>query len=278
MRLGKHVSIAGGLYKATDRATKIGCNALQIFVKNPRGWKIKEVSDSEIKKLKDNIKKENMYPLVVHSSYLINMATPRDELWEKSVNSLKKEYKRTELINADYFVVHPGSHTGKGLHFGINRIIEAINSVFGEVKNGPQLLLENVAGAGSSIGSNFTELRDIINKVDDYARIGVCLDTCHAFAAGYDLRYEDGLEELLNDFDKIIGLDLLKVIHLNDSKYGLASNKDEHAHIGEGEIGEKGISNIINHPLLKDKPFILETPKFSGRDKDVELVNLLRRD
>ena len=273
MRLGKHVSIAGGLDKAICRANNINCNALQIFVKNPRGWKMRDFYQDEVKKTKNNIKKLNMYPLVVHSSYLINLATPKEELWYKSLNVLKKEYKRSKKIGAQYLVLHPGNHTGSGIKKGKKEIKKGLNEL---LKNSnsedPMLLLENVAGSGTAIGSKFKDLYDIIKDVDKNDKLGICFDTCHAFAAGYGLKSEEDLKKTLNKFDKEIGLNKLKIIHINDSKNKFASQKDEHAHIDKGEIGKKAFKIIINHKLLKDIPFILETPQFEGKDKDVELL------
>lgn len=273
MRLGKHVSIAGGLDKAVIRANKINCNALQIFVKNPRGWKMRKLRKNEAKKTQNNIKKMNMKPLIVHSSYLINLASPKDEIWYKSLEVLKKEYKRSIKIGAQYLVLHPGNHTGSGTKKGKEKIQKGLNELLNNSSSkGPMILLENVAGSGTAIGSKFSELYDIIYGVDKDDYVGICFDTCHAFAAGYRLKSEKGLNETLSEFDKKIGLNKLKVIHINDSKNKFDSQKDEHTHIGEGKIGKNTFKQIINHSLLKDVPFILETPQFEGKDKDVELL------
>lgn len=273
MRLGKHVSIAGGLDKAVIRAHDINCNALQIFVKNPRGWKFRDFGKKEINKIKDNIKKLNMYPLVVHSSYLINLASPKEELWQKSLDVLTKEYKRSHKIGAQYLILHPGNHTGSGTNKGIKKIQKGLNKLLKESQdNGPMILLENVAGAGTAIGSKFEELYDIINGVEMHNKLGICLDTCHAFTAGYNLKSKKGLDETLTIFDEKIGIEKLKVIHINDSKKEFASKKDEHAHIDEGKIGKEAFAIIINHNLLKNIPFILETPQFDGEDKDVKIL------
>ncbi|HKL75728.1 MAG TPA: deoxyribonuclease IV [Halanaerobiales bacterium] len=273
MRIGKHVSISGGLDKAVIRAKEINCNTLQIFVKNPRGWKLRKISEEEINKTKDNIKNMGMNPLVVHSSYLINLASPKKKLWEKSLNVLIKEYIRASKIGAQYLVLHPGNHTGSGIKNGIKKLYEGLNKLLEETNdNGPMILLENVAGAGTAIGSKFEELYDIITGVNNNDKIGVCFDTCHAFAAGYNIKNKKYLNKALDDFDKKIGLNKLKIIHINDSKHECSSKKDEHAHIGEGKIGKDGFELIINHNLLKDIPFILETPQFEGKDKDVEIL------
>ena len=278
IRLGKHVSIAGGLDKAAIRADKIGCNALQIFIKNPRGWKMRSIDEKEINKLRNNIKRFNLNPLVVHSSYLINIASPKNELWEKSLKVLTKEYLRANKIGAQYFVLHPGNHTGSGVKNGIKKITKALNKLLQKVETSNTIiLLENTAGAGTVIGSKFDELYDIINNVNNNDLLGVCFDTCHAFAAGYELNSKNGLEKTINIFEEKIGLDKLKIIHINDSKHKLGSKKDEHAHIAKGLIGKKAFINIINHKKLKDIPFILETPQFDGRDEDIDLLWSLRK-
>lgn len=279
MILGKHVSIAGGLEKAFKRAADIGCNAVQIFVKNPRGWKMREVEAEEAEKFRAERKKYNINPVVVHAAYLINLASPKDKLWEKSISALKSEYERCDRLGAEYLIFHPGSHTGSGLEKGIERIAAALNNILGEVDSKTMILLENTAGAGTSIGESFLQLKEIINQVDQSERLGVCIDSCHAFTAQYNLAEEEGLEELISDFNKIIGLEQLKVIHLNDSKYDCCSNKDEHAHIGQGKIGSKAFKRLINHPKLKEKVFILETPWFDkDEDDDVILLKELRED
>lgn len=280
MILGKHVSIAGGLDKAFKRAADIGCNSMQIFVKNPRGWKMRELEKDEAEKFRAARKKYKINPVVVHAAYLINLASPKDELWEKSISALKSEYQRCDRLGAEYLIFHPGSHTGSGLKNGIERIAEALNQILAEVKNETLILLENTAGAGTSIGEEFSHLKSIIQAVDHPERLGICIDSCHAFTAKYNLAAAEGLEELINDFDKLIGLENLKVIHLNDSKYDCCTNKDRHAHIGEGKIGSQAFKRMINHPKLKDKIFILETPQFDNqkKDDDVILLKQLRED
>ena len=279
MILGKHVSIAGGLDKAFKRAADIGCNSMQIFVKNPRGWKMREVDAAEAEEFRAERKKYKINPVVVHAAYLINLASPKDELWGKSISALKSEYQRCDRLGAEYLIFHPGSHTGSGTEKGIARIAEALNEILAEVKSETMILLENTAGAGTGIGADFNQLKEIIDRVDYPERLGICIDSCHAFTARYNLKEKSGLEELISDFNELIGLDKLKVIHLNDSKYDCCTNKDEHAHIGEGKIGSEAFKRLINHPQLKDKVFILETPQFDkDRDDDVILLKELRED
>lgn len=276
LKLGKHISIAGGIDKAPQRAKELGCNCLQIFAKNPRGWKGRTISAGEIKELQEKMEEFKMGDLVVHSTYLINLATPKDELWKKSIAGLREDYERCGKISAKYLVLHPGSHTGSGVKLGIKRISAALDQVLAEIDNQTKILLENVSGAGTAIGSNFKEIHGIIENINAQERVGLCLDTCHSFAAGYDLRNKEGIDKLLGEIDSEIGLEKLKVIHINDSKHELGTNKDEHAHIGEGFIGNDGFKNIINHQLLKDLTFILETADFPGEDEDVKRILSLR--
>ncbi len=280
MILGKHVSIAGGLDQAFKRAADIGCNSMQIFVKNPRGWKMREIEAEEAAEFRAEREKYKIDPVVVHAAYLINLASPKDKLWKKSISALKSEYQRCDRLGAEYLIFHPGSHTGSGLEIGTQRIAEALNIILAEVEVETMILLENTAGAGTSIGENFSQLKSIIDLVEQSDRLGVCIDSCHAFTAKYNLAAESGLENLIDDFDKIIGLQKLKVIHLNDSKYDCCTNKDEHAHIGKGKIGSQAFKRLINHPELKDKVFILETPQFNKKneDDDVILLKQLRED
>jgi deoxyribonuclease-4 len=279
MILGKHVSIAGGLDKSLKRAADIGCNSIQIFVKNPRGWKMREIETEEVENFKSEREKYRIDPVVVHAAYLINLASPKDDLWEKSISALKSEYHRCDRLGAEYLIFHPGSHTGSGMEKGISRIAEALNEILAEIKSETMILLENTAGAGTGIGEEFKQLKEIIDQVDASERLGICVDTCHAFSAKYNLKEKEALEELISDFDRLLGLDNLKVIHLNDSKHDCCTNKDEHAHIGEGKIGSEAFKNLINHPKLKNKVFILETPQFDKqKDDDVSLLKKLRED
>jgi len=281
MRLGKHVSIAGGIDKALDRALKIGCNAVQIFVSNPRSWKAKPLDDSLVKKFITSREQLELDPVVVHAIYLINIASPKEELREKSLEALKTDYRRSVEIDADYLVFHPGSHTGSGVQNGIEKIAAGINEVLAEIQGSTWLLLENVAGAGTQLGASFAELNTIINRLEEPERVGVCLDTCHSYSAGYNLARQEGLDRLLAEFaDAGPGLDKLKILHINDSLYELGSNKDEHAHIGEGKIGRQGFSLIVNREEFKNIPLILETPWFDDRedDPDVDLIKALRQE
>ena len=278
MKLGKHVSIAGGLHKSVDRAQNIGCNAMQIFVKNPRGWQGKELTEEACLKFREVREEAGLDPVVVHATYLINIASPKEDLWQKSVDGLIDDYRRSVRLGADYLVFHPGSHTGSGVEAGMEKIARGIDRVLDEVEGETGLLLENVDGSGTKIGAKFSELKSIISLTDHEERLGICIDTCHAYAFGYDVAGKSGLNELLEEIDDEVGLERLRVIHVNDSVYELNSQKDEHAHIGEGEIGEDGFAGIINDERLQELPFILETPWFDERDDDpdVDILKELR--
>lgn len=262
MKIGAHVSIAGGIDQAPGRAKELGCNCLQIFSKNPRGWKARKLTDEEAQNTKRKLKEFELDPLITHITYLVNLATSKEELYEKSLAGLITELSRAGYIGASYLVLHPGKYKDSTLESGIKRIAESINTAFSEVNNNVVLLLENVAGAGSEIGRTFEELKMIIDLVDEQNRVGICFDTCHGFAAGYDLRNGETVDQVLTYFNQVIGIEKLKVIHANDAKAKLGSNLDRHEHIGMGFIGETGFKAMLNHPdIVKNEvPFILETP------------------
>ncbi len=274
MKLGKHVSIAGGLNKAITRAVDIGCNAMQIFVKNPRGWQGKELTEAACQQFREAREEVDLAPVVVHATYLINIASPREDLWQKSVQGLKDDYRRSVRIGADHLVFHPGSHTGSGIEAGIEKIAAGIDKVLDDIEGDTKLLLENVDGSGTKIGAKFSELKRIISLTSNQDRLGICVDTCHAYAFGYDVANKEGLDSLTDKIDSEVGLENLEVLHINDSVYELNSQKDEHAHIGEGEIGREGFKNIVNYPRFKHIPLILETPWFDDRDDDPDVDSI----
>ncbi|MBM7555392.1 deoxyribonuclease-4 [Halanaerobacter jeridensis] len=203
---------------------------------------------------------------------MINLASPKEDLYQKSITALKEQVDRANKIGAQYLVLHPGSHTGGGVEKGRKRIIAALNEVLSNKQLSFQILLENVAGAGTAIGTTMEELSQIYNNLVDRSQVGLCFDTCHGFAGGYDLRSEQEIEELLTVIDDVFGLDKLGVIHANDCKGDLGSNKDRHHHIGQGKIGNLGFEKLVNHPQLKDKPFILETPIDEAGDDEQNLA------
>ena len=280
MKIGCHVSIAGGIENSVGRAEKLGCNTMQIFSKNASTWREKVLKTQEIESFRDNLKKSNISPVFIHTSYLINLASPSEELYFKSIAAFLEEMKRAELLLVEpYLIVHPGAHRGAGEEYGMQRIIRALNLIFKksvELNLRTRILLENTAGSGTNLAYTFRQLKRMVEGAGDSQRIGgLCLDTCHAYAAGYDLTGKEGLEQTLEEIDQNLGLGQLKVIHLNDSRYPLGSRKDRHMHIGKGYIGLEGFQELVNHKYLKDLPFILETPKISEQD-DGENISLVK--
>ena len=268
MRLGLHLSIAGSV----DRAVELGCNTLQIFSRNPRGWRSKKLGSEEIESFKAKVRRSGVWPIFIHTPYLLNLASPREDVYQRSVEALKDELRRAEELGVPFVVTHLGSHLGYGKKKGLRRIVDAINDSFRAVENDVVLLLENTAGTRNSVGSSFEDIEYIASRIEDRARVGVCFDTCHAFAAGYDLVSRGAVEYTLQRFDEVIGLQELKLVHLNDSKGGLGSRIDRHEHIGMGKIGDRGFRNIL-HSRLGQLPLILETP-IDQRRSDVE--NLMK--
>ncbi len=275
IKIGAHVSISGGFIKALDREEKLGGNCGQVFVHSPRVWKFGKLSEKEARNFREEYNKRGWGPILVHSNYLINLATPKPDLFKRSVETLKEELRRAKMLGMEYVVFHPGSHTGSGEEKGIQSIIQGLNMVKEVIDDNTKLLLENTAGKGTSLGKNVDQLSQMFEKSKlTFDEAGVCIDTCHAFSAGYNIHTEKGLDDFVEEFDSKIGWDNVKAIHLNDSKYSQGSEKDEHAHIGEGKIGEQGMENIVNHPRIKEKPLILETPvdKEKGYRENIEKV------
>ncbi len=261
LKIGAHVSVSGGFPKSLDRMEAIGGNCGQVFVHSPRGWSFSDLEESEIKEFRKEYDERDIGPITVHSAYLINLATPKEDLLEKSKKALVKELERAGKLGMDYVIFHPGSHTGAGVEQGIQNIADALSDIASDIPPNVKLLLENSAGAGTSLGRTSEELKKMIEKSGvGYDKLGVCIDTCHSFAAGYDLRAEEGVEDMVEDFEEHIGWENVHVFHLNDSKHPFDSNKDEHEHIGEGEIGEKGMKAILRNEKIREKPLILETP------------------
>jgi deoxyribonuclease-4 len=261
MRFGFQVSIAGRLDEVIKRAIVRNCQSLQIFTRNPRRWiGPKKYSKQQIQKFKFDLKKANITPLIVHLPYLPNLATINKELFIKSVKVLISDLQQAEILGATYVIAHTGSHLGSGIAQGIKQVIKAVNIALSQANNDVILLLENQVGAGTEVGYDFVHFKQIIENVTETSKIGICFDICHAFAAGYDMSNIKGVNKTIELFDKLIGIEKLKIIHANDSKAAVGSKIDRHAHIGMGKIGLTGFSSLVNHPLLKDKPLILETP------------------
>jgi len=261
------------------RAEELGCSTMQIFSKNASTWREKILKRDEVENFRGNLKNSNINPVFIHTSYLINLASPSDELYFKSINAFIEEMKRADiLLTKPYLIIHPGAHTGAGAEYGIERIIRALNIILeksADLSLKTMILLEDTAGSGTHLGYTFYQLKRMVEGTKDRKRIGICFDTCHAFAAGYDLSHQEGIEQTLEELEKYIGLDKLKVIHLNDSKFPLSSRKDRHMHIGKGYIGLEGFKVLVNHKYLKDLPFILETPKNEEKD-DIRNINLVK--
>lgn len=270
VKAGVHVSIAGSIDLAVDRAVQKGCDVFQVFSRNPRGWNFQPLSEGDCSAFRSKVAKENLLP-VDHMPYLPNLASPKEDIYEKSVATLTAELRRCGQLGIPFLVTHLGHHLGAGIAGGRQRVIRAIRTGLSESDTPATLLLENTAGEKNSVGSTFEHIKSIIDGVSDTGRIGVCFDTCHAFAAGYDLRTQAGLDYTLSQFDEIIGLSYIRVIHLNDSKGGLGSGLDRHEHIGMGFIGEEGFFRILHRPEIRSLPLICETPVDERRDDEGNL-------
>jgi len=278
-RIGVHVSIAGKIWESLERARALGCNTMQIFSRNPRGWQAAEFDPSDIENFKKLKIDYDIAPVAVHIPYIINLATPVDGLYKKSIVAYIEDIARADILGAEYVVTHLGSHVGTGEDKGIRRFSEALNQIINKTKPKTMILLENTAGSGSCIGYRFEHLKRIIDELDRPERAGVCLDTAHTFESGYDIKTKAGLEKTLRKFDKLIGLDKIKVVHFNDSLSELGSRVDRHQHIGKGNIGLAAMKRIINHPRLKNVAFIMETPKETDADdrRNIKTVKRLLR-
>jgi deoxyribonuclease IV len=276
--IGSHMSITGGLYNAFIHAEAVGCRCVQLFVKSSNQWRAKPLTDEDIAQFQAERARTGIGPAVAHSSYLINVGSPDQALYEKSREALMVEYKRCVQLGVESLVFHPGAHIGSGVQSGIGRIADAMDWVLGKIPDGRSvLLLETTAGMGSHIGSTFEELKEILDRLDHADRAGVCLDTCHIFAAGYDIRTEAGYKATMSRFDSILGRSSLKTIHFNDSKYDLGTHKDRHEHLGKGFIGAEAFGFFMRDPKLRDIPKILETPKDEAGKYDKMNLALLRK-
>jgi len=259
IRIGAHMPIGGGFKRVPKETIEIGGNAFQIFPHNPRQWKAGFPKEDDVLEFRNRIKKYNIETdsMLSHSGYLINIASPKEDNWKKSLDLLIKEMEICSILGIKYLNIHPGSHLGAGEDKGIKKIVKALNIALESEKN-TFILLENVAQKGGNIGYKIEHLKFIIDKVKQPERLGITIDTCHAWDAGYDI--VNKLDEFLDTIDKLIGLEKLKFIHLNDSKNELGSNKDRHENIGKGVIGEEGLRKFLTHEIILTKPWILETP------------------
>jgi len=271
--LGAHMSIAGGLYRAVDRAVAAGCGVLQIFTRNSNQWKGKPVGEADVALFKEKFASSGLHEVVSHDIYLINLAAAPGDVRDKSLAAFQDELETCARLGIRKIIMHPGSHLTDTPEAGLGRVIEAFDHLFAAV---PQfegrVLLETTAGQGTNLGRTFEELRAIIDGSHYPDRFGVCFDTCHTFAAGYDTATEQGYQSTMADFDRIIGLKRLECFHFNDSKKGLGSRVDRHEHIGQGTLGLNPFRFILNDARFATIPKILETPK--GDNEEMDAVNL----
>lgn len=271
--IGPHISISKGFGKAAQTAVDIGANTFQFFSRNPRGGNAKEFDEKDIEKFQKIRKEYNFGPLLAHAPYTMNLGGSKDEVYEFGRKVIKEDIERMDSLGIEYMCFHPGSHVGGGIDFGIQRIVDALNETLTGEEN-ITVLLETMSGKGTEIGFTFEQIKRIIDGVTHNEKLGVCLDTCHIFSAGYDI--VNDLDGVLEEFDRVIGLERLHAIHLNDSKNPFESHKDRHEKIGEGSIGIEALTRIINHPKLRHIPFFLETPnELEGYGKEIEILRSL---
>jgi len=275
--LGTHVSVSGGVHRAFERATKIGCATMQIFTKNSNQWTGKAFTEEDIASYKIARGKSTIDPVFSHASYLINLCATDPRTLTNSRNAFIDEFERAQVLDLRGVIVHPGSHLGAGERDGIRRIAESINLVHARTRGcSPLTVLETTAGQGSAIGYRLQHLQHIIDLVDDRQRMAICIDTCHLFAAGYPIGTEEGWHTMMTELDDTVGLARLAAIHVNDSKKDLGSRVDRHEHIARGLIGQRGFSLLMNDPRLAGVPKILETEKSEDMHEDVENMTYLR--
>lgn len=256
------MSIAGGVDKAPLRGREVGCDAIQVFTKSNRQWRARPLDDDEVAAFQANLKATAMGPVVAHASYLLNLAAPAAAIWKRSVTAFQEELERAERLGIPYLVTHPGAHLTASEADGIARVAEALNCVHAALpRHRVRVLLETTAGQGSSLGYRFEQLAAILEQVDAAQRVGICLDTCHLFAAGYDIRSAERYRETMRALAVCLGVGRVKAIHLNDSRQALGSHVDRHAHIGEGQLGLAAFRWFLNDPRFRRVPMILETPK-----------------
>lgn len=275
LNIGCHLSVSGGFYNMGVEALSINANTFQFFTRNPRGGKAKDIDKEDVEKLLKLMKENNFSKILAHAPYTLNGCSKDEKTREFAINTMVDDLKRMEYLPNNLYNFHPGSHVKQGVETGIDYIVEMLNTVLKEEQT-TTVLLETMAGKGTEIGRNFEEIAEIISKVKLNNHLGVCLDTCHVYDAGYDI--VNNLDNVLEEFDKIIGLNRLKAIHLNDSKNPFNSHKDRHEKIGEGSIGIEAMERIINHPKLRNLPFFLETPnELDGYKHEIEMLRDLRK-
>ncbi|MFQ5475735.1 MAG: deoxyribonuclease IV [Nitrosopumilus sp.] len=276
MQIGCHVSIAGSIDKAVDNAVKRECSAFQIFTRNPRGWHAKELSKEDVSNFKSKLKESKIdrFATCAHMPYLPNLATPKQDGFDLSVKTLINEVERCAQLGIPYLVTHLGSHLGTGDEAGIKKLVEGLTKA-GQTKNDVMILLENTAGQKNSVGSDFKQLGEIFNQLKPAKKFGVCFDTCHAFVSGYDLRTKEKVQETFDEFNEHVGIEHLKILHLNDARGDIGCNLDRHYHLGLGGIGKEGIAATVKFANKEKIPIILETPIDDDRD-DFENIRIAK--
>ncbi|MBI4337763.1 MAG: deoxyribonuclease IV [Chloroflexi bacterium] len=275
MRVGAHVSAAGGLDKAADRAVELGAETIQVFVSPPQGWAFKPPSEDVVAAFKAKLRGADIGPVFIHAIYLVNLGSPSPENLAKSVDSLTKAMNTAALIGARGVIFHAGSHKGRGFEGVLDQVVKAIREVLAGCAPGPSLLIENSAGMGEHIGASFEQLARLLEAAGS-PRVKICLDTQHAYAAGYDVAHPEGLNKAMGEFNRLIGLGYLVAVHANDSKRALGDGVDRHDNIGEGHIGYEGFQTIMAHPAFRDVPFLLEVPGTEGSGPDRPNVERLK--
>lgn len=272
------MSVAGGIHNAFDAGTRVGCDCLQIFVKNQRQWSVAPLTEADIEAYRTAEQKTGLFPVVAHATYLLNLASPDASLRRRSIDGLILDLWRCAQLGVPYLVLHPGAHMGQGVRTGIKRIVRSLDAVHKRTQGiNVQILLETTAGQGSSIGHEIEQLGWIISDTRDPDRLGICVDTCHVYAAGYNIADPQGYERLVADLRRHVTLERVKCFHVNDSMRECGSRVDRHEHIGKGKIGKAGFTHLVNDPRFAAVPKILETPKGTdGRGTDLDKVNLKR--
>lgn len=271
------MSIAGGVDQAVRRGQSVGCEAIQIFVKSPNRWAPRPLPPEEIERFRQAVAETGIHPVFAHDSYLNNVGSPDEVLWDKSLASLLEEVEHAEALGLPYLVMHPGAHMGTGPEEGIARIAKALDAIHARTRGYKvRILLENTAGQGTLLGGRFEELREIMQRVEERGRLGVCFDTCHAFAAGYDLRTQDAYEAVVQELDRTVGIRHVLAFHLNDSAGQLGGHRDRHAHIGQGQLGLDAFRWLLNDPRWQGRVMVIETDKSPDMHEDVENLARLR--
>lgn len=274
-RIGAHLSVGKGLVKTAAQAKELGVEALQIFVRNPRGAAARQLGDDEIQKFKQAMLDLNIDPVVVHIPYISNPASVKPDLYALAGRIISEDLQRCDLIGARYLVLHPGSSNGSTLEASLLRLAKLLEQVLDDYQGPAQILLETMAGQGSEIGKSFEELKVVFDHCSRADQLGICFDTCHTFAAGYELKTLEGIDNMASGLTGLLGKDIIKVVHINDSQGQRGSHRDRHAPVGHGELGEDTLKQLLHHPLFNKLPFVLETPVETIAN-DIEILKKMR--